>query len=320
MDARLAVWFHLLARFLPPAGASMDSCYDEETAAPGRCLPKFENVAFNRSVLASNQCGSAPEEFCMQMGSAARSCHLCDASVPGFGHGAALLTDFHRNEEPTWWQSQSMYFGIQHPNSVNLTLRLGKAFEITYVRLKFYASRPESFAIYRRSEADGPWLPYQFYSASCGETYGKAVNGFLRLGDDERTALCTNEFSDIAPLTGGDVAFSTLEGRPSAYNFDRSLVLQVSPRRFFFFLRMTYVSGCLAHFLRLGDDERTALCTNEFSDIAPLTGGDVAFSTLEGRPSAYNFDRSLVLQVSPRRFFFFLRMTYVSGCLAHGHK
>lgn len=126
MDARLAVWLHLLARFLPPAGASMDSCYGQETAAPGRCLPKFENVAFNRSVLVSNRCGSAPEEFCMQMGSAARSCHLCDASVPGFGHGAALLTDFHRNEEPTWWQSQSMYFGIQHPNSVNLTLRLGK--------------------------------------------------------------------------------------------------------------------------------------------------------------------------------------------------
>ncbi|XP_051906157.1 laminin subunit gamma-3 [Hippocampus zosterae] len=227
MDARLAVWFYLLARLLlAPAVASADPCYDERTAAPVRCMPKFENVAFNRSVLASNQCGSAPEEFCTQMGSAARRCHLCDASVPGLAHGAALLTDFHRNDEPTWWQSQSMYFGVQHPNSVNLTLHLGKAFEISYVRLKFYGSRPESFAIYRRGEAAGPWLAYQFYSASCGQTYGKAAHAFLRLGDDERTALCTDEFSDIAPLTGGDVAFSTLEGRPGAYNFDRSLVLQ----------------------------------------------------------------------------------------------
>uniref|UniRef100_A0A673GN31 Laminin subunit gamma-1 n=1 Tax=Sinocyclocheilus rhinocerous TaxID=307959 RepID=A0A673GN31_9TELE len=33
-----------------------------------------------------------------------------------------------------------------------------------------------------------------------------------------------------------------------------------------------------------------------FSDISPLTGGNVAFSTLEGRPSAYNFDNSPVLQ------------------------
>ncbi|XP_057674386.1 laminin subunit gamma-3 [Corythoichthys intestinalis] len=226
MDTRLAVWFHLLALLQPQAGASMDSCYDEETGTPSRCLPKFENVAFNRSVEASNQCGSPPEDYCTQMGSAARSCHRCDASDPDFSHSAALLTDFHRGDEPTHWQSQSMYFGIQHPNSVNLTLHLGKAYEITYIRLKFYTSRPESFAIYRRSQADGPWLPYQFYSASCRETYGKSVNGFLHLGDDERTALCTDEFSDIAPLTGGNVAFSTLEGRPSAYNFDQSLVLQ----------------------------------------------------------------------------------------------
>lgn len=103
----------------------------------------------------------------------------------------------------------------------------GKAFEITYVRLKFYTSRPESFAIYKRTREDGPWLPYQYYSASCKKTYGKPMNAFIRPGDDERVALCTDEFSDISPLTGGNVAFSTLEGRPSAYNFDQSLGLQV---------------------------------------------------------------------------------------------
>lgn len=43
----------------------------------------------------------------------------------------------------------------------------GKSYEITYVRLKFHTSRPESFAIYKRSHSDGPWVPFQFYSASC---------------------------------------------------------------------------------------------------------------------------------------------------------
>lgn len=105
----------------------------------------------------------------------------------------------------------------------------GKAFDITYIRLKFYTSRPESFAIYKRTEQDGPWLPYQYYSASCKKTYGKDAKAYIRPGDDERTALCTDEFSDISPLTGGNVAFSTLEGRPSAYNFDQSLALQVGP-------------------------------------------------------------------------------------------
>uniref|UniRef100_A0A3Q1H167 Laminin, gamma 3 n=1 Tax=Acanthochromis polyacanthus TaxID=80966 RepID=A0A3Q1H167_9TELE len=214
----LHLHFHLHVR------AAMDSCYDDE-GGPSRCMPKFENVAFNRTVVASNVCGSPPEDYCMQTGST-RSCHNCDASDPELNHNTSFLTDFHRNEEPTWWQSQSMYYGVQHPNSVNITLHLGKAFEITYIRLKFYTSRPESFAVYKRTEENGDWLPYQYYSGSCSKTYGKDAKGYVRPGDDERTALCTDEFSDISPLTGGNVAFSTLEGRPSAYNFDQSLVLQ----------------------------------------------------------------------------------------------
>ncbi|ELV12685.1 Laminin subunit gamma-3 [Tupaia chinensis] len=102
----------------------------------------------------------------------------------------------------------------------------GKAYEITYVRLKFHTSRPESFAIYKRSRAGGPWEPYQYYSASCQKTYGRPEGQYLRPGEDERVAFCTSEFSDISPLSGGNVAFSTLEGRPSAYNFEESPGLQ----------------------------------------------------------------------------------------------
>lgn len=99
------------------------------------------------------------------------------------------------------------------------------------MRLKFHTSRPESFAIYKRTQEDGPWTPYQYYSGSCENTYFKANRGFIRTGEDEQQALCTDEFSDISPLTGGNVAFSTLEGRPSAYNFDNSPVLQVGVPR-----------------------------------------------------------------------------------------
>ena len=63
-------------------------------------------------------------------------------------------------------------------------------------------------------------------SATCRDTYGLPDSNFVRR-DDEKRALCTSEFSDISPLTGGNVAFSTLEGRPSAYNFDESKELQV---------------------------------------------------------------------------------------------
>lgn len=105
---------------------------------------------------------------------------------------------------------------------------IGKSFDITYVRLKFHTSRPESFTIFKRTREDGPWIPYQYYSGSCEKTYSKTNRGFIRTGEDEQQALCTDEFSDISPLTGGNVAFSTLEGRPSAYNFDNSPVLQVN--------------------------------------------------------------------------------------------
>ncbi|KFQ92965.1 Laminin subunit gamma-3, partial [Nipponia nippon] len=191
-------------------------------------VPVFENAAFGRVAQATNTCGSPPEDYCLQMGArhASALCHRCDATDPQRHHNASFLTDFHSQEESTWWQSQSMAFGIQHPNSVNITLHLGKAYEITYVRLKFHTSRPESFAIYKRSRAEGPWVPFQYYSASCEKTYGKRQRHYLRPGEDEQVAFCTDEFSDISPLSGGNVAFSTLEGRPSAYNFDGSPALQ----------------------------------------------------------------------------------------------
>ncbi|NXK28940.1 LAMC3 protein, partial [Arenaria interpres] len=203
------------------------SCWDPR-GQPRRCMPVFENAAFGRAAEATNTCGSPPEDYCLQMGArhASALCHRCDATDPRLHHNASFLTDFHSQEESTWWQSQSMAFGIQYPNSVNITLHLGKAYEITYVRLKFHTSRPESFAIYKRSRAEGPWVPFQYYSASCEKTYGKRQRHYLRPGEDEQVAFCTDEFSDISPLSGGNVAFSTLEGRPSAYNFDGSPALQ----------------------------------------------------------------------------------------------
>lgn len=43
---------------------------------------------------------------------------------------------------------------------------------------------------------------------------------------NESRALCTSEYSDISPLQFGNIAFSSLEGRPSAYNFENSIELQ----------------------------------------------------------------------------------------------
>uniref|UniRef100_A0A8D3DYW8 Laminin, gamma 1 n=1 Tax=Scophthalmus maximus TaxID=52904 RepID=A0A8D3DYW8_SCOMX len=209
------------------ARAAMDECVDEQRRAQ-RCMPEFVNAAFNVTVVATNTCGSPPEEYCVQTGATGvtKSCHICDARDARNHHSAADLTDYNNQQDTTWWQSQTMLAGVQYPSAINLTLHLGKSFDITYVRLKFHTSRPGSFAIYKRTSESGPWVPYQFYSGSCEKTYRKTSRGFIRTGEDEQQALCTDDFSDISPLTGGNVAFSTLEGRPSAYNFDNSPVLQ----------------------------------------------------------------------------------------------
>lgn len=203
-------------------------CFTEDRR-PQRCFPPFVNAAFNIPVEATNTCGSLgdPEYFCQQTGAAGatKSCDVCDSEDPQKAHPARYLTDFHSVENLTWWQSSTMLEDVQWPSSVNLTISLGKAFEITYVRLKFFSSRPESFAIYKRPKEDAEWIPFQFYSASCEETYNLTSRSVIRI-ENEGDAVCKDEFSDISPLTGGSVAFSTLEGRPRAYEFERTPVLQ----------------------------------------------------------------------------------------------
>jgi len=215
---------------------------------PIRCMPPFKNVVGGAKVRVDPPemtCGvRSAAQFCQQTGGFYRECQICDATNPQQSHGPEALTDVNTDTLQTSWQSVTMNENV-HLNLVNLTVNLRKAFDITYVRLKFSSPRPESFAIYKkmRYNASGPdpdpeggWIPWQYYSASCRDTFrvpeslsiiqprAEDSQYVQKVGEDR--ALCTSDHSDISPLSGGNVAFATLDGRPGAYNFDHNRELQ----------------------------------------------------------------------------------------------
>ena len=192
-----------------------------------RCMPVFENVAYNRAITANNTCGlTKPSEYCVQTGTsgAKKICETCYHKNPSSNHPADLMTDIKIDGNPTWWQSETL---LENKNGVHLILNFKKKYNIAFIRIRFHTIRPHSFAIYKKStySLDEKWLPYQFYSRTCKETYGVSDKTIVTFSN-QKLALCTEKYSGMIPLSGGNVAFLTLDHRPGKNEFDRYVELQ----------------------------------------------------------------------------------------------
>ncbi|KAG1940769.1 netrin-1a isoform X2 [Rhinichthys klamathensis goyatoka] len=201
-----------------------DPCYDEN-GHPRRCIPDFVNAAFGKEVRASSTCGKTPSRYCVvtEKGDERhRNCHTCEASDPKKYHPPAYLTDLNNPHNLTCWQSDNY---IQYPQNVTLTLSLNKKFEVTYVSLQFCSPRPESMGIFKSMDYGKSWVPFQYYSTQCRKMFNKPSKATITK-QNEQEAICTDSHTDMHPLSGGLIAFSTLDGRPSAHDFDNSPVLQ----------------------------------------------------------------------------------------------
>lgn len=74
---------------------------------------------------ATNTCGdNGHNVYCIQTGYSTNK--SCDNTCRPGDHGSEYLTDIHEPHAATWWQSETMYEGVQSPNQVNLTLHLGE--------------------------------------------------------------------------------------------------------------------------------------------------------------------------------------------------
>lgn len=214
-----------------------DPCYTDDRAR--RCIPDFVNAAFGAKVLASSVCGqNGPTRFCepndLQKPAETTSCHVCDRADPKRWFSPSALTDLNNPNNVTCWRSDAIpqpAGANAPPDNVTLTLNLGKKFELTYVSLQFCPKsiKPDSIAIYKSVDYGKTWQPFQFYSSQCRRVYGRPNRATITKSN-EQEARCSDSHRHsgdlINGLYGGRIAFSTLEGRPSASNFDASPVLQ----------------------------------------------------------------------------------------------
>lgn len=214
----------------------IDPCYADDRAR--RCIPDFVNAAYGGKVIASSVCGqNGPTRYCEPQDVNKpydTVCHVCDRSDPAKIFPPSALTDLNNPNNVTCWRSDPIPqpLGMNAPpDNVTLTLNLGKKFELTYVSLQFCPKsiKPDSIAIYKSVDYGKTWQPFQFYSSQCRRVYGRPNRATITKSN-EQEARCSDSHRHTGDLTsgvyGGRIAFSTLEGRPSASNFDASPVLQ----------------------------------------------------------------------------------------------
>lgn len=236
------------------AAPIIDPCYDEDR--PKRCVPDFVNAAFGAPVKASSTCGEKkPSFFCDTVtsndlsgvaksysakGGVSGSCQTCDGKNSKYKFAAAALTDLNNPNNVTCWRSEPITvlegpagggggYGIQSRlDNVSLTLSFGKKFELTYISLQFCprSPKPDSIAIYKSSDYGFTWRPFQYYSSNCRRVYG-LPNRATITKSNEQDARCSDFLRhDGNSQSGGRIAFSVLDGRPSASDYENSATLQ----------------------------------------------------------------------------------------------
>ena len=125
-------------------------------------------------------------------------CFLCDAGDPENSHNSSALNDRDSStlENRTWWQSENAI------DEVSLQLNLEAEFYFSYFVLTFRSSRPAVAVVERSRNFGQTYEEYQFYSDDCAGDFGLPDRS-TRNSIDE--VICTSEFSDLQPLTGGEV-------------------------------------------------------------------------------------------------------------------
>ncbi|KAA3680060.1 netrin 1 [Paragonimus westermani] len=135
-----------------------------------QCLPYFQNIAQGVFVHASSTCGvSKVQRLCRSDG----TCQVCSVNSNKWRFSASRLTDTHNVHNQTCWASGSIRPGGMD-QAINLTLSLGKRFEVHYVSLQpcSVGTLPDSIALYKSSDFGRTWRPWHYFSTDCYRAFG----------------------------------------------------------------------------------------------------------------------------------------------------
>ncbi|VEL24188.1 unnamed protein product [Protopolystoma xenopodis] len=142
-------------------------------------MPAFTNIIRSAPVQATSTCGetaAGPVELCGVDG----VCRLCDPARPDGRHSADRLTDATSPDRPTCWASDRVSPGRPETgglwaSAVNLTISLGKRFEVFYISLQPCSSAgalPDAIAIFKSSDHGAVWTAWQYFSHDCRRAFG----------------------------------------------------------------------------------------------------------------------------------------------------
>ncbi|EAT35528.1 AAEL012304-PA [Aedes aegypti] len=206
-----------------PVQSQFDPCYDEDR--PRRCVPDFVNAAFGMPIVASSTCGlRGPEEVCDSQ-ELRGPCHQCDDTIPRKRYPASALTDVNNSNNVTCWRSEAIPtpMGLNEPpDNVTLTLSLGKKYELTYLSNQTLLPYTKVPTLENRGNHSSFTVP-SVEKSTVDQTeppLPKLMNRKLVVPTPHR------HMGESTGIQGSRIAFSTLEGRPSASDFDSSPVLQ----------------------------------------------------------------------------------------------
>lgn len=118
--------------FVPPfAPLQPQQCYNA-TGYAQFCKPPFENAAYRKPIEASNTCGERGTiRFCqIAPDHLQTNCSFCYK-----GQYPPETMNDNDDQTLTWWQSETMLEGVQYPNHVNITLKLGELIKVEDLNL-----------------------------------------------------------------------------------------------------------------------------------------------------------------------------------------